>query len=101
MNTKEPKDYMTMLLAVGLFCIDKIEDNQSRKYSTLFRMSNKSYFSYESALKCLLVLIRLLANERSHNMHGAKSAPCAICQEIGNFGWFLCVFDVRKEKKGF
>ena len=39
--------YMPIISAVGLFCIDKFEDNQMRKCSTFFRMSklSKPYFS--------------------------------------------------------
>ena len=34
-----PIKYMPITSAVGLFCIDKFEDNQTRKCSTFFRMS--------------------------------------------------------------
>ena len=40
---------MPIISAVGLFCIDKFEDNQTRKCLTFFRMSKftKPYFKYE------------------------------------------------------
>ena len=41
-----PIKYMPIISAVGLFCIDKLEDNQTRKCSTFFQMLKltKPYF---------------------------------------------------------
>ena len=40
--------YMPIISAVGLFCTDKFEDNQTRKCSTFFSMSKliEPYFNF-------------------------------------------------------
>ena len=48
-------EYIPIISAVELFCIDKFEDNQPRKCSTFFRMSKlaKPNFINMSLIKCL------------------------------------------------
>ena len=60
MGTIVPIKCMPKISAVGLFCLDKFENNQTRTHTTIFRMSNltEPYFNIHSYLPKLPVDIR-------------------------------------------